>query len=43
MNQWAFVAAAYSLTAVATLALLGRSWVSMRQAEARAEAAKPQR
>ena len=43
MNQWDFVAAAYSLTAVATLALLSRSWLAMRRAEAGAEAAKPRR
>ncbi len=40
MNQWSFVIAAYALTAIATLALLGWSFVAMRRAEADAEAVK---
>ena len=41
MNQWDFVAAAYALTAAATLLLTARSWLAMRRAEA--GAAKPRR
>ena len=40
MNQWAFVIAAYGLTLSATAALIGTSWISMRRAEAEAEASK---
>ena len=40
MNQWNFVIAAYALTALATLLLVGGSWLAMRRAEAAAEAAK---
>ena len=40
MNQWAFVAAAYGVTAVATLALVAWAFLSMRSAEADAEALK---
>ena len=40
MNQWSFVIAAYALTAIATLALLGLSFAAMRRAEADAEAVK---
>jgi hypothetical protein len=35
-NQWAFVIAAYALTALGTFGLLLHSWVRMRGAEARA-------
>ena len=41
MNQWDYVTAAYAVTAVATLVLLSRAWLAMREAEA--EAAKPRR
>jgi len=40
MNQWAFVIAAYGLVALATIALVCWSFLSMRSAEADAEAAK---
>ena len=43
MTQWSFVIAAYALTAIATLGLLGWAWASMRRAEAAAEAVKRQR
>lgn len=40
MNQWAFVVAAYVVTAVATFALVAWAFLSMRSAEAAAEALK---
>ena len=40
MNQWAFVIAAYGLVGSATVGLIGWSVLSMRKAEADAEAAK---
>ena len=40
MNQWAFVVAAYVVTAVATIALVAWAYLSMRSAEADAEALK---
>lgn len=40
MNQWAFVTAAYSLSALATLGLVAWAFLSMRKAEADAEAVK---
>lgn len=40
MNQWAFVVAAYVVTAVATIALVVWAFLSMRSAEADAEALK---
>ena len=40
MNQWAFVVAAYGVTAVATIALVVWAFLSMRSAEADAEALK---
>lgn len=40
MNQWAFVIAAYGVTIVATAALAAWSYLSMRTAEADAEALK---
>ena len=43
MSQWSFVIAAYALTALATLGLLGWSFASMRRAEAAAEAVKRSR
>ncbi len=39
-GQWAFVVAAYAVTAVLSLAVLGASWRAMRRAEARADALK---
>jgi hypothetical protein len=40
MNQWAFVVAAYVVVALGTVGLLLLSFMSMRRAEADAEAAK---
>jgi len=37
MNPWPFVIAAYTLTLLATAALVLLSWRSMRKAEAAAE------
>jgi hypothetical protein len=35
LDQWTFVIAAYALTAAASLALAGWSWLEMRLAERR--------
>jgi hypothetical protein len=43
MNQWAFVLAAYGVTIVATAALVVWAFISMRSAEAEAEALKRRR
>ena len=40
MNQWAFVIAAYAVTVLATLGLLGWAFATMRRAEAAADALK---
>ena len=40
MSQWAFVLAAYGVTTVATVGLLLWAYLSMRSAEAEAEALK---
>ena len=40
MTQWSFVIAAYGLVGLATIWLVGRSWLAMRAAEAEADAAK---
>ena len=40
MNQWAFVVAAYGVTAVATVGLLAWAFWSMRVAEAEVDALK---
>ena len=40
MNQWAFVLAAYGLVALTTVGLVLWAWLSMRAAEAEAEAVK---
>jgi hypothetical protein len=40
MNQWSFVVAAYGVTTVATLALVAWAFLSMRSAEADADALK---
>ena len=40
MNQWVFVIAAYGLTGLATLGLVGVSFWAMRRAEADADAIK---
>ncbi|MCL6697428.1 heme exporter protein CcmD [Sphingomonas sp. NSE70-1] len=40
MNQWAFVVAAYGVTIVATVGLLAWAFLSMRTAEAEADALK---
>ena len=38
MNHWAFIAAAYAVAVAATAALLVWSYVTMRRAEAAADA-----
>jgi heme exporter protein CcmD len=43
MNHWSFVAAAYAVTLIATIALLLWSYRSMRRAEAAAEQLKRER
>ena len=43
MNQWGFVITAYALVALATVALIGWSYLAMRGAEADADAAKRRR
>jgi heme exporter protein CcmD len=40
MNHWAFVTAAYAVTAVATVCLLAWAYATMRKAEAAAEELK---
>ena len=40
MNPWPFVTAAYAVTVGATMALLVWAWLSMRRAEAAADALK---
>lgn len=42
-NQWDFVIAAYTLTALLTAAVLWASWRAMRKAEARADALRQDR
>jgi hypothetical protein len=37
MNQWAFVIAAYALTGIGLVALIGWAWSAMRRAEKRLE------
>ncbi len=43
MNQWAFVIAAYGLVGLATAGLIAWSYLSMRGAEADADAVKRRR
>ena len=43
MNPWPFVIAAYALTMLGTLGLLGWSLLAMRRAEAEAEALRNDR
>ena len=43
MSQWAFVFAAYGLVALTTFGLVGWSFMSMRDAEANADAVKRRR
>ena len=43
MNQWSFVIAAYGVVAVGTLGLIAWALVSMRRAEAQADAVKQRR
>ena len=38
MSQWSFVIAAYGLAALATISLIGWAYLTMRHAEADAEA-----
>ena len=40
LDPWSYVYAAYALTLVATLALVGWSWLAMRAAERRREGAR---
>ena len=40
MSQWSFVIAAYALVGLAMAAMVGLSFLTMRRAEADAEAAK---
>ena len=40
LDQWDFVIACYVVTIVATLALVGWSWLSMQRAEKRREEVK---
>ncbi|BBC73623.1 conserved hypothetical protein [Altererythrobacter sp. B11] len=40
LDQWNFVLAAYAVTILATLVLLGWSWLAMRRAERRREEAR---
>ena len=42
-GQWAFVAAAYGLTAVLTGAVLWASWRAMKKAEKRSDALRKDR
>ena len=37
LDQWTFVYAAYAVTILGTLAVLGWSWIAMRRAEKRRE------
>lgn len=37
MNHWPFILAAYALTILSTLALLGGSWRAMRRLERKAD------
>jgi len=43
MNHWLFVTASYSLSILATVAMVWLSYRQMRKAEARAEALKARR
>jgi hypothetical protein len=40
MSQWSFVIAAYGLAALATISLVGWAYLTMRTAEADADAVK---
>lgn len=40
MNHWAFISAAYAVTAIGTIGISIFSYLSMRRAEAAAEALK---
>lgn len=40
LDPWTFVCAAYAVGIIATLATAGWSWLAMRRAEARREAAR---
>lgn len=40
MNQWAFVIAAYAVVFAGASGLIAWAWLSMRKAEAEAEAVK---
>lgn len=40
LDQWNYVAAAYAVTVIGTLLLVGWSWLAMRAAERRREAGR---
>ncbi len=40
LDQWNFVIAAYAVVIIATLILVGWSWLAMKRAEARRDEAK---
>lgn len=40
LDQWNFVIAAYAVVILATLVLIGWSWLAMKRAEARREEVK---
>jgi len=40
LDQWNFVIAAYAVVIIATLVLVGWSWLAMKRAEARRDEAK---
>lgn len=40
LDQWPYVLAAYGVAALATLAMVGWSWIAMRRAEERREDAR---
>ena len=43
MNHWPFIAGAYALTILATVAVTGWSWSAMRRAERDADKLKAER
>ena len=43
MNHWAFIIAAYAVTAIGTIGLVWASWAAMRRAERQADALKGER
>ena len=43
LQHWPFVIAAYAIGTFGTLAMVGWSWIAMRRAEARRDAARGKR